>query len=130
MNCEILKRISQETANKILNKKRVVLKPKELAYNPLNRFMKREGIIEFLLRLTHTEETLTKITNYKYLLESNLKALKFDEDMMLINVMNLFKLNDIPELSDEQLLIKNKILELIEKRQKDYEAKINSTIDL
>jgi hypothetical protein len=92
--------------------------------------MKREEVIEFLLRLTHTEETLTKITNYKYLLESSLKALKFNEDMMLINFMNFFKQNNIPELSDEQLLIKNKILELIEKRQKDYEAKLNSIIDL
>jgi hypothetical protein len=91
MNCETLKRISQEAANKILNIKKVVLKPKELNYNPLYRFIKREEIIEFLLRLTHIEKTLTKITNYKYLLEPNLTAFKFDEDMMLFNILNFLK---------------------------------------
>jgi hypothetical protein len=88
--------------------------------NPYNRLLKREEIIEFLVRLDTPENNLTEITNYKQLLEDKLKDMNYKDKLQIISVHQFFKQNNISEMTDEQKLIKNNILELVKQRQEDY----------
>jgi hypothetical protein len=85
---------------------------------PNNRFLKREEIIEFLVRLGIPENSLTKTTNYLQLLKTTLNSMNYTGNLLLNNIQQFFK--NIPEMNDEQKLIKNKILELAKQRQEDY----------
>jgi hypothetical protein len=88
--------------------------------SPYNRLLKRDEIIEFLVRLDTPENNLTEITNYKQLLEDKLKDMNYKDKLQIISVQQFFKNNNIPEITDKQRLIKDNILELVKQRQEDY----------
>jgi hypothetical protein len=88
--------------------------------NPYNRLLKRDEIIEFLVRLDTPENNLTEITNNKQLLEDKLKDMNYKDKLQLISVQQFFKQNNIHEMTEEQKLIKNNILKLVTQRQEDY----------
>jgi hypothetical protein len=87
----------------------------------LNRFLKREKIIEFLLRFGFTEHILKNITNYKQSLENYLRNLNYKPPFKILDVQKFLEEKNIPEMNNEQEEIKLRILRVIQKRQEDYE---------
>jgi chromosome segregation ATPase len=85
---------------------------------PANRFLKRDEIIEYLIRLDVPENKLTETTNYLQLLKTTLDSMNYKGILLLNNIQQFFK--NIPEMNDDQKLIKTKILELVKQRQEDY----------
>jgi hypothetical protein len=89
--------------------------------NPQTRFLKREEIIDYLLRLNVAIDRLYNTTNYKQLLEDELKSRNFKGEINLLNTENFFKQNNIQEMNDDLKGVKEEIMEMIQKRRAEYE---------
>jgi hypothetical protein len=92
-------------------------------FNPDNRFLKRDEIIEFLLRLGTNQDEIFKTTNYKELLEKKLKSRNYKGSMTYSNVRNYFTENDIPIITAIDEVVKKQVLELVKQRKEDLDNK-------
>jgi hypothetical protein len=93
----------------------------ETVINPQTRFLKREEIIDCLLRLNANIDKIYNTTNYKQLLEDELKSRNFKGKINLLNTENFFKRNNIQEMNDDLKGVKEGIMEMIQKRRAEYE---------
>jgi hypothetical protein len=96
---------------------------KSSSFSPYNRFLKRDEIIEFLLRLGTNQDEIFKTTNYKELLEAELKSLNYKGTVTYLNVYNYFTEKEIPTITATDEVIKKQVLELVKQRKEDYDNK-------
>jgi hypothetical protein len=89
--------------------------------NPQTRYLKREEIIDYLLRLNVAIDKLYNTTNYKQLLEDELKSRNFKGEINLLNIENFFKQSNIQEMNDDLKGVKDGIMEMIQKGRAEYE---------
>jgi hypothetical protein len=91
------------------------------------RFMNIDEIITLLIRMNKTEDELLKTTNYKNLLEAELKNLNYKGKLNNILIIEYLDKNNIIfiPMNEEMKELKQKLLNLREARKKEWEEKKN-----
>jgi hypothetical protein len=90
------------------------------------KFPSRDEMLTLLLRMNKTEDELKSITNYKGLLEDELNKINYDGRFSYLCILEWFVKNNILDLKpmdEEMVQTKLKILDVIRKRQEDYERR-------
>jgi hypothetical protein len=89
------------------------------------KFMNRDEVLTLLLKLMKTEEELTEITNYKGLLQEELKNMGYAGRLNKMQIQEWMDKKGVVLVPMDSHMeeVKGRILELAEKRRKEYEGK-------
>ena len=90
------------------------------------RYLNRDEILTLLIQLGMTEGELSPITNYKQALVDKLTEMEYHGCLNFIVLNEWFAKNKpLAPLTDEQILVKERILKVIEERKKSWDESHN-----
>ncbi|GHU20174.1 hypothetical protein FACS189472_11070 [Alphaproteobacteria bacterium] len=122
----------EERLNK-LESSHIILRPTSeykndrFNYNPYNNVMKRDKIIECLLRLGASYKDLERMTKYKDCLQLKLKQMNYAGNFNFLEVSVFLDKNNLPQMNQDMKEAQQNILIICEQRHEEYERSRNNT---
>jgi hypothetical protein len=118
----------EQRLNRLEGRNESLLKPTEyyhkndqFNYNPYNNVMKREKILECLLRFGASYGDLQTMTNYKENLKNKLDYLNYSGNFNYYEVKQFLDRKGFPVMNDDMIEAEKSVLILCEQRKQDYE---------